>query len=366
MKERILLVGESTFEKGGLQTVIMSIVRCLHTYYTFDLLLFTDQKGYYDDEFISYGGTIFQFPKSSNKTIRKISNYFNYILYYYKTKRLIKENGNYKAIHCHNGIDALPFIMAAKIMAIPIRIVHSHVVYKNNHAFFTRKIIDKLLRLGLKRNSTAFIGCSDIACVSMFGNKIRSQIVPNSYNEKLFNQKLYARALFTAPILIQIGSFSDLKNQLYTLRIFSEVLKTYPDSKLHFVGFDLDNYKYRIENYINENGLEESVILHPCDADTPYLLSQSSHYIQPSRSESFAIVLLEAQAMGLRCLVSDVVPTISNCGGCEYLSIDVEPSIWATFIIDDFKKTKGKAHQWDCSNFTQNNISELYHKLYTS
>ena len=48
---------------GGVQAIMMGIVRNLYTECHFDMLLFTSEKRYYDDEFLKYGGKIFRVPK---------------------------------------------------------------------------------------------------------------------------------------------------------------------------------------------------------------------------------------------------------------------------------------------------------------
>ena len=60
MKKRILMVFDKGLGRGGVESVIMSIVRNLSDTYTFDLLTNTNQTKDYDAEFISYGGKIFK------------------------------------------------------------------------------------------------------------------------------------------------------------------------------------------------------------------------------------------------------------------------------------------------------------------
>ena len=75
--KRILLVSCEGLGNGGVQAVIMSIVRNLHKEYLFDILLFTSEKRYYDEEFLTYGGQIFRIPRYEGK------NQFRKKIYYY-------------------------------------------------------------------------------------------------------------------------------------------------------------------------------------------------------------------------------------------------------------------------------------------
>lgn len=58
MKKKILFVNSQCLQRGGIQSVVMSIVRGLSKEFTFDILVFSDEKGWYDEEFLSYGGKI--------------------------------------------------------------------------------------------------------------------------------------------------------------------------------------------------------------------------------------------------------------------------------------------------------------------
>lgn len=62
MKKRVLMVSCEGLGNGGVQAIMMGIVRNLYTECHFDMLLFTSEKRYYDDEFLKYGGKIFRVP----------------------------------------------------------------------------------------------------------------------------------------------------------------------------------------------------------------------------------------------------------------------------------------------------------------
>ena len=49
--KRVLMVSCEGLGNGGVQAVIMSIVRNLKNKYIFDILLFTDERRFYDNEF---------------------------------------------------------------------------------------------------------------------------------------------------------------------------------------------------------------------------------------------------------------------------------------------------------------------------
>lgn len=365
-KGKILLVSCDGLGNGGVQAVIMNIVRNLHDRYTFDILLFTNDIRYYDEEFESYGGKIFRCPHYSgdSKFQRRIDIYIRGMRIYKATKKILKENGPYDVVHCNNSFESCHILKAAFEEKVPIRIAHVHIAV-NTQGHLVRAIFNKICGKMINKYATHRIGCSTAACESLFGGKVPFFVVNNPYDESLFNPIKYKTKLFYAPDLVQVASYSSNKNQLFTLKVLKNIKTVYPNAKLSFIGFSLDDaYLNDMKKYIKDNSLENNVIFYEHDADTPSIMSESSYFLLPSKREGFGIVLIEAQAMGLTCYVSDAVPTLANVGGCKYLSLDDGPKAWAEKIISDFEKDNGAHHNYDCLAFTSENVAKIYDKLY--
>lgn len=366
MKDKVLIVAQNGLNRGGIQSVIMEIVRNLSYKYTFDIVVFTSEVRYHEKEFLKFGGNIYRIPhdKSPFSVIRRAGVYYRGRSDFIAITNVIKEKGPYKAIHCNNGYESALALTAAMNNNIPVRITHAHILREESRRFFRRRLDTKYKEIMLK-TSTHRIGCSSKACMLMYGEATNWSVVVNPYDKERFNPELYCTPHFNAPVLIQIGNFSSLKNQLFTLKVFSKVVEKYSDAFLHLVGFDVDGYKMQIEEEIKKLGIANNTKLYPSDADTPYLLSKSSYLLQPSLTEAFGIVLVEAQAMGLRCYVSDVTPEESNAGGCNYLSICEDPEIWANVLLADFETTKGRHRVYDTSRYSMNNLCEIYDRIYS-
>ena len=96
MKKRVLMVSCEGLGIGGVQNVMMNIVCNLSDEYAFDMLLFTDEKRYFDEEAEHYG-VIYRIP---NKETR-IDYYIRFFRIFYGTYKLLKKN-KYDVIHCNN------------------------------------------------------------------------------------------------------------------------------------------------------------------------------------------------------------------------------------------------------------------------
>lgn len=364
MMKKVLLVAQCGLNRGGIQTVIMSYVRALSNKYTFDIILFTREKRDYDDEFSSYGGKIFRisYGSKSNRLGKLREKFLKSTKGYFEIQSIIRDNGPYDIIHCHNGIECLPALRAAKKFHIPKRLTHAHIIFDDSSNNFIFRLKNKYLKKQINKYATCQIGCSDYACKSLFFGYYK--VVLNPYDENCFKQEKYDIPVFQAPSLIQVGNISDLKNQFFSVCVLEQLIKKYPNSKLTIVGKGLDDYEISLKKIIREKGLNEHVRFCEPNSDIPKLMSSSSYLIQPSRTESFCIVLVEAQVMGLRCFAADVIPPEANAGGVSYLSIKVAPDIWSDEIAKDFELTRGKHNSYDCSIYKSSEITKIIDKIY--
>ena len=105
--------------------------------------------------------------------------------------------------------------------------------------------------------------------------------------------------------LIAVGRLSAEKGVDELVRVYAELHKQYPDWTLHIVG-DGDE-RPMLEALIAELGLNENIVMHGFKnkQEINALLMQSSIYLMTSHTESFGLVLIEAQALGVPCVAYD-------------------------------------------------------------
>ena len=362
--KRVLLVSCEGLGNGGVQAVMMSIVRNLHREYLFDALLFTSEKRYYDDEFSSYGGRIHRIPRyeGSNKYRKKTDYYIRGYKLYKSVKRLLKEHGSYDVVHCNDEFESALIVKAAAECGVPVRITHTHIISQKSNTVAT--ILESHRKRIIEKYSTVKVGCSWDACFSFYSNPENSIVINNAYDDSRFNISNCFAVDSKRLVLIQVGNFSPIKNQLFTIEIIHRIKQSHPDVLLRLVGFDMGGYEDLVKKRIQELNLDENVVLYPSNADTPQLLSESFAFIFPSLYEGFGIVLIEAQAMGVRCFASTGVPKTANCGGVTYIDLKEGAEVWANTIMKSFSNNRSVKETYDVSDFAASNVMEKYRSIY--
>ena len=142
-------------------------------------------------------------------------------------------------------------------------------------------------------------------------NTNRVITVNNGIDFSRFDAKLYDRDLIRASLGIDkdvkvighVGSYTNQKNHEFILRVFSEYLKLNPNAKLMLIGKGV--LKSQINDKILEMNLGENIISLENRSDIPQLMSAMDVFVLPSRWEGFPVVMIEAQKIGLPCVISD-------------------------------------------------------------
>jgi len=107
-----------------------------------------------------------------------------------------------------------------------------------------------------------------------------------------------------------VANFRRVKNHLFLLKAFSELIKEYDHVKLLLLGqgfdFDPENSEQEIRNFINEKGLNKSVLMPGYRPDIPALLKLMDIFCLTSFKEGLPISLIEAMAAGLPVVGTNV------------------------------------------------------------
>ena len=196
------------------------------------------------------------------------------------------------------------------------------------------------MRIFIKIFSSDFLACSDSTGKYLFGNKItnnkRYKVLPNYIDYDSFincNDKTSIRKELGMNnddiVLCHIGRFINAKNHEFLIKIANEMIKKNNNVKLILVG-DGDLKKH-IESKVKSLGIEKNVYFTGIRKDIANILNNVDLFILPSIYEGLGLVLLEAQASKVPCLVSEAIQPEVDLGVELVKKIDLSygPSVWA-------------------------------------
>ena len=318
--------------RAGEETFIMNVFRKIdRRYVIFDFLCSLAQKGEYEDEIESLGGTVHHLSEKKILHSTTIDTGIKLL------KFLKSHSGEFSVFHIHtqhamNGyLDAI----IARMAGIPKVIVHSH---STNTLYHLEA--HKLFRPLLAKAKIVRFACSIEAGRWLFGEKgnfdiIRNGIIAQNFvysetiREKIRNQYGWA----DKRIIGHVGSFTYAKNHSFILQIFKELHKLDSNTVLVFVG--AGEKEPDIIDEIAKNDLEGNVVLMGSRSDTGELYQGMDLFLFPSKFEGLGIVVIEAQTAGLPCLISDVIPRDVDITDCVHReSLDHAPTKWAKIAKD--------------------------------
>lgn len=159
----------------------------------------------------------------------------------------------------------------------------------------------------------------------------------------------------------QVGRFQPVKNQMKTISVFYEILKRKPNSILVFIGGGDENYQNQVKQKARALGLLDKIIFAGIRKDATALMCGFDCMVLPSVSESFSLVLVEAQAQNIKCVSSTAVPEEVVCNSnCIALSLDDSDNVWADYIVGDINEH----HKETLSSFEMSNVISNMVKSY--
>jgi glycosyltransferase involved in cell wall biosynthesis len=108
-----------------------------------------------------------------------------------------------------------------------------------------------------------------------------------------------------APVMGHVARFSPYKNHRFLIDIASVLREALPDLRLLLVGDGPE--RSEVEKQVAEHGLQDAVTFTGFQPDVPALMRAMDLFVFPSKWEGLGRVVVEAQAAGLPCLISDAV-----------------------------------------------------------
>ncbi len=356
---------------GGIESSLVEVLRHLdHQEFQMDFLVASQFEGYYDSTVKKLGARVILGRDSwhHGRNLRELAT-------------INKRFGPYDVLHdnIHGHYSGAPLLRAAHQLEIPVRIAHNHtirpeqdsVLHRAGHSF-SRYLTNK--------HCTHGVAGSRAAAVSLFGPgwecNPRIEVLPRgcNFNPFLANgdpaQVRQHLGIGEGELaLVQVGTFNRETNHEFILAVAWELKKLTPNFRILLIGEGplLEHTQCQVAYA----GLSDHIWFLGRRPDVPLLLPAMDAFIFPSLTQAFSIAVVEAQAAGLTCFLSDqIVPEVEVVSGLlRRIPLESGPETWAKEIIANRSKNVSQAEVLEKCLASKLNIDvyiERFKQLYNS
>ena len=328
--------------RGGSETMIMNYYRSIdRSKIQFDFLVHRQEKGEYDDEIENMGGKIYRMlpirPGNFAEYKKRLDGFF-------------QQHKEYKIVHAHLNALSTFVLYAAKKHGVLVRIAHSHTTHYN---WNLKVLFRECSRMLLNQQCTHRCACSEKAGSWLFGKKYTPEVIvlKNAIEAEAFRFKEESRRCVREILNLQdryiighIGSFTKAKNHKFIIDIFYSIRKRVENAVLLLVGEG--ELKQEMIQKVETLGLKDSVMFLGYRGDVHEIMQAFDVFLFPSLFEGLPVAMIEAQAAGLPCVISDTIPAeVKITDLVEFNSLSKSSPYWAEQIT----KYKNGYHREDRS-----------------
>lgn len=256
--------------------------------------------------------------------------------------RLIRREG-YDVVDSHVHHFSGYVLGVARIAGVPVRVAHSHNTHDGKTSDGFRWAYRRAMRCAMRLWATHGVAVSEVAGRGLFGSEggVKWQVLHCGIDLTRFstaphdsNLRLALGMPANAFVVGHVGRLDPQKNTEFLIRAFRGVARVRPNAHLLIVGEG--SLRPRLEQVARDLGINHRVWFAGLRGDVPLLMINAIDLLcLPSRHEGLPIVLLEAQAAGVRSLVSDAITAEGDVvsGLVERLPIDQGEEPWVRGIL---------------------------------
>jgi len=320
---------------GGIETWLMHVLRHINrTKFQFDFCYTKPEPGAYALEIEALGGRMVA-------CLLKKSNPLSFA----RRFRSVLREGRYDVVHSHVHHFSGFVVRLAHQEQVPVRIAHCHNTSDGKGSGPSRILYHALMKHWIRKYATHGLAASQDAARALFGPNWQSdprfRVLHCGIDLEPFRQEVSREPVrqelgipLDAPVVGHVGRFVPQKNHTFLLEIAAEVVKLRTEVRFLLVGDG--PLRPQIQAMARDLGIEKNVIFTGARPDVPRLmLGAMDLFVFPSLWEGLGIVLVEAQAAGLRCVCSDAVPPEAAVvpDVVRYVRLSAGAGEWAAVVL---------------------------------
>ena len=329
--KKILVIMDNLSIDAGVSTIVMNLYRKIDKKkICFDYLICKETNNYYTEEIIKNNSKIYCF--GNPLSIREFFHSTLRIKKFFKKKK-----GYYDIVHLHSPTLAFFTLKYAKKYGVKHRIVHSHSTMMSLSKI--KSIINKYLIKKIPQYANHFWTCSFEAAKFLYNKSIleknKIEVIKNAvdiskfvYNESIADNITRIYNIDKKIVIAHISNFSPIKNHMFLIDIIKHI--TLINNNISFLFIGDGPTKKLFEEKINENDLNKFCIFTGRVQNVSDYLMISDLVILPSLKEGLPLTIVEAQASGVPCAVSDTITKEVNTGIVKYLPLKKEK--WTEYL----------------------------------
>lgn len=287
--------------RGGIESIVYSWWKHIEQESIhFDFINVYHEKIAFENEFRESGSQVFYIParKENPKKHRE------------ELKRIIIE-GKYDFVHCHvmSLSEPEPVEICSELSHTKV-IIHSHTVAKLGNMGLKRKVLHTYGSIRLKGYDYLKIACGYEAGKEMFRSDDFT-VVENGIDIDRYKYTVEKRNRFRekygipedAIVIGHVGRPDKAKNYPFLIETYALLKKKVSDAILLLIG-DVNNDK-EIKSLLEKYKVVSSTVLTGKISSTEDCYSAMDVFFLPSNYEGISVSMIEAQASGVQCVVSE-------------------------------------------------------------
>lgn len=289
------------FHRGGIEAWLKDVaVNYDHENFRIDFILLDEKPEPYDDIVKGAGNNLLYAPRKGG--LMKFSR---------KLYRVLSQE-KFDVIHVHLHYFSGWVCFIAFLAGVRVRIAHSHcdTSIEDKKASVGRKITVGILRLMTNIFATKKIACSPVAGDTVFRKGYEIVYCGIDFSRFMRSgDRSGLKAALGIPessiVVGHAGRFEEQKNHDFLVDIFAEYSRSDPDAFLVMAGDG--SLREATEAKVRGMGLKNVLFLGPRDDVDVLMKEVFDIMLLPSLFEGLPVVLMETQAAGLKCLMTDTL-----------------------------------------------------------